>query len=82
MLKKSLAAAAMLALLSTPALASQCPADMSKIDAALAQNPDLSAEQLARVRQLRQQGEAQHEAGQHSQSVETLAEAKKILGIE
>lgn len=62
------------------AFAFQCPADMAEIDAAL-QSADLTAEQRAEVEQLRAQGEELHEAGQHQESVDTLAEAKQILGI-
>lgn len=57
------------------------PVDMQQIDAALAAHPKLSAEQLAEVKKLRAEGEAQHNAGDHAASVETLAKAKKILGI-
>jgi hypothetical protein len=31
--------------------------------------------------QLRDEGERLHQAGQHQQSVDTLAQAKEILGI-
>jgi hypothetical protein len=55
--------------------------DMQQIDAALAANPKLSAEQLAEVKKLRAEGEAQHNAGDHAKSVDTLAKAKAILGI-
>ena len=75
-----LAAVASLALMS-PALAGQCPADMAAIDAALATNPQLSDDQLAEVKQLRQEGEELHNSGNHGESVETLAKAKEILGI-
>jgi len=66
---------------STAAFANHCPVDMQQIDAALAANPKLSAEQLAEVKKLRADGEAQHNAGDHAKSVETLAKAKSILGI-
>lgn len=78
---KILAIAAVAALLSTPALAGQCPRDMATIDAALADNPALSDAQLAEVRNLRAEGEEAHEAGNHGESVAKLAEAMKILGI-
>ena len=65
----------------SPAFAGRCPMDMQQIDAALAANPKLSAEQLAEVKELRAEGEAQHNAGDHAKSVETLAKAKAILGI-
>ncbi|GIK98616.1 MAG: hypothetical protein BroJett029_28250 [Alphaproteobacteria bacterium] len=81
-MRQTLAAAAILAALATPAFAMHCPADMAKIDAALAQDPQLSAEQLAEVQRLRAEGQAQHEAGQHQESVDTLAKAMEILGIQ
>ena len=42
----------------------------------------LSDEEKAKVTELRAKGEELHEAGNHAESVATLAEAKKILGIE
>ena len=75
--------AALLALvISAPAYAMHCPADMAKIDAALAGNPSLTAEQLAEVQKLRQEGEEYHNAGKHQESVDTLAKAMAILGIQ
>lgn len=68
--------------LSTSAFAMHCPLDMKKIDAALAQGPSLSAEQLARVKTLRAEGESLHNSGKHQKSVDTLGEAMRILGIE
>ncbi len=81
-MKRILLAAVALGFLATPALAFHCPADMAKIDAALAANPSLSAEQLAEVRRLRAEGESYHQAGQHQESVDTLAKAMEILGIQ
>lgn len=78
----ALALAIAFGLAAGPAFAMHCPADMAKIDAALAQDPDLSADQLAEVKRLRAEGEAYHAAGQHQESVDTLAEAMEILGIE
>jgi len=63
------------------ALAFHCPADMKQIDAALAKNPKLSAQQMSEVKQLRADGEALHNAGKHQESIDTLTKAKKILGI-
>jgi hypothetical protein len=83
MFKKTvLAASAALFLAAGPAFAFQCPSDVAKIDEALAGNPDLSAEQLAEVKELRDKGEELHQAGSHQESVDTLAQAKEILGIE
>ena len=80
---KSLSVAAVaLAILATPAFAMHCPADMAKIDEALAANPSLSAEQLAEVKRLRAEGEEYHKAGQHQESVDALGQAMEILGIQ
>ena len=79
MKKLALVAAAMA--ISGTALAFHCPADMKKIDAALAAEPKLSADQMAEVKKLRSDGETLHKAGKHQESVDTLAKAMKILGI-
>lgn len=63
-------------------LRNYCPMDMKKIDYALAAGPALSAEQLAEVKQLRADGETLHNAGKHQESVDTLAKAMAILGID
>ena len=63
------------------AFAFHCPADMAKIDAALAKNPQLSAAEMTQVKQLRAEGETLHKAGKHQESVDTLAKAMKILDI-
>lgn len=70
-----------LAMLS-PAYAFQCPTDMAAIDAALASNMSLSDADRAKVTELRAKGEALHKAGKHAESVETLAQAKAILGLQ
>lgn len=70
--------------LSGAAFASSCPLLMQDIDAALQDQAvveQLSEEELAEVRQLREEGEAAHEAGDHGRSMEKLAQAKGILGI-
>jgi len=69
-------------LAAAPAFAFHCPADMAKIDAALAKNPQLSADQLAQVKKLRADGEALHKAGKHQESVDTLGRAMTILKIQ
>ena len=73
---------AALALLSASALAFHCPADMKKIDAAMAKSPKLSAQQMTEVKKYRADGEALHKAGKHQESVDTLAKAMKILNIQ
>jgi hypothetical protein len=67
--------------LSAPASAFQCPSDMAAIDEAL-QTAELSDEQKQQVMDLRAEGERLHAEGSHQQSVDTLAQAKEILGVE
>ena len=75
------AVALMIGGLGAPAFAMHCPKDMKAIDAAMAKNPDLSADQMTKVKALRAKGEAEHKAGNHKASVESLGEAMKILGV-
>lgn len=63
------------------AWAHNCPNEMKAIDAKLAARPMLSEADAAKVAKLRADGEAQHKAGKHDDSMKSLAEAKKILGI-
>ena len=70
-----------LVLLASSAWAFHCPADMRKIDEAMAKNPKLTPEQTAEVKKYRADGEALHKAGKHQDSVDTLAKAMKILNI-
>lgn len=78
-LRSYLAAAALMA--SSAAFAFHCPADMKKIDEAMAKSPKLTAEQISDVKKLRADGEALHKAGKHQESVDTLAKAMKVLDI-
>ena len=72
-----------LALLCTTGLAfaHNCPNEMKDIDAKLATNPQLSAADAAKVKDLRAKGEAAHKAGDHDASMKSLGEAKAILKI-
>ena len=63
------------------AMAFHCPADMKKIDEALAKQPQLSASQMDDVKKYRIEGEALHKAGKHQESVDTLAKAMQILKV-
>jgi hypothetical protein len=74
-----LAALLAAALLSAPLWASQCPADMAKIDAMLQSNPPSDAAVLAQVQELRAEGEELHNAGDHGQSEKVLGEALQLL---
>ena len=67
---------------SLPAFARHCPVDMREIDAALADNPSVSASDLKRIKELRASGENYHKVGKHGQSVEDLHEAMRLLGLE
>ena len=62
-------------------LAHNCPNEMKAIDAKLATNPKLSDADAAKVKQLRADGETAHKAGKHDDSMKSLGEAKKLLGI-
>jgi hypothetical protein len=50
---------------------------MAAIDAALAKNPKLSAEQMAAVKKDRADGEALHKAGKHAESLVAYAGRKR-----
>jgi len=83
MTKKLFAALVLMAFM-TPAWAHTCPALMSDIDQALGDEEkvsQLSEDDLARVKELREQGEQYHNDGEHDQSEEALNEAKEILGV-
>ena len=77
---RTILAAALALALASPAFAGRCPMEMAAIDAAL-QTAQLSEEDMARVRELRTQGEELHGAGDHAGSEAALDEAKAILGI-
>ncbi len=66
-------------LVSAPLWAMHCPADMAEIDQQLKDNPPSDPATLEQVQQLRAQGEAFHEAGDHAQSVQVLGEALDLL---
>ncbi len=78
-MRKILLAAAFAAF-AMPALASQCPGDVAKINTAL-ETEQLTEDQRAKVIVLRDEGQVLHDAGDHDASVKKLAEAMAILGI-
>ncbi len=80
-MKKLLAVSAVLAFASGAALAHNCPNEMKAIDAKLAAKPQMSQADMDKVKKLRADGEAAHKAGKHDDSMKSLAEAKKLLGI-
>lgn len=80
-MKRSIGLGAALLLAAGTAFAFHCPADMKKIDEALAKKPTLSAADMKTVTEARKKGEELHKAGEHQKSVDELAKAMKILKI-
>jgi len=80
-MKRLMAALALTLFMTGSAFANSCPTHMKAIDEALAKNPPLTAEQMAEVKEYREEGEKLHKAGKHAESVETLKKAEEILGI-
>jgi hypothetical protein len=80
-MKTLISAAALSFMLIGPAFAFQCPADVAKIDAAIA-GSSLSDADKAKAMELRNAGESLHSGGQQQESVDTLAKAKEMLGID
>lgn len=66
---------------SSLALANNCPNEMKAIDAKLNSASGISAENMAKVKSLRADGERLHKEGKHDASMKALSEAKKLLGI-
>ena len=79
-MKKFLIVAATTFALTGPALASQCPALMEQVDAAMA-TAELTDEEKAKVMELRESGAAAHEAGDHAKSEADLNEALATLAM-
>lgn len=78
-MKKSLVFIA-LSMTASLAWAHGCPGEMKKIDAKMP-SATLDAKTMAKVKELRAKGEQLHGEGKHTESMNTLAEAKKLLGI-
>ncbi|MEN3362931.1 MAG: hypothetical protein V7606_205 [Burkholderiales bacterium] len=73
--------AAMLLSATSLAFAHNCPNEMKAIDAKLGSAKDVSAENMTKVKTLREDGEKFHKEGKHAESMKSLTEAKKLLGI-
>jgi hypothetical protein len=78
-MKRLVLAAAVLAL-AAPAYAGNCPNEIKAIDAAL-QSASVDAGKKAQAKQLRDQADAAHKAGNHAASMKAAADAKQLLGI-
>lgn len=77
---KKLAVAVVATVLSSVALAHNCPNEMKAIDARLP-SAQLSAENMNKLKELRAKGEQMHKDGKHAESMAALTEAKKLLGM-
>ena len=78
---KKLCAVTMLLVIASPAFAGHCPRDVKAVDAALEKGTNLDAEQLAKVKKLRDEGEQLHKDGKHGQSLDVLHQGLDMVGI-
>ena len=81
-MKSILVAAAVVAVMTSPAFAKHCPKDVQIIDQALPKAMGLSKMQMAEVKALRDKGDALHKSRKHGDSIKALHAAIKILGVE
>jgi hypothetical protein len=65
---------------SSLAFAHGCPGEMKKIDERMP-SAKLSPADMSKAKDLRVKGEQLHKDGKHAESMSTLGEAKKLLGI-
>lgn len=79
-MKKFILAAAMVAVLTAPAFANQCPGLMKKIDEAMT-TTQVDEATKTKVMALYDKGKAEHAAGNHAASEADLNEALKLLGM-
>ncbi|MSQ05071.1 MAG: hypothetical protein EXR40_03665 [Nitrosomonadaceae bacterium] len=61
-------------------LAGNCPNELKTIDAKLSA-VKLAPEQMMKIKDLRNKGAQEHMDGKHGDSMKSLGEAKKMLGI-
>ena len=80
-LSVALLASGILVGFSATGFAFECPSDMAEIDEAL-EGADLTDEQKQQVTELREEGERLHNEGSHQEAVDTLEQAKVILGLD
>lgn len=72
---------AVLLLVASPlAFAHGCPGVMKEIDAKMSSAKDVSPDKMAKIKQLRADGERFHKEGKHDESMKALNEAKSMLG--
>lgn len=80
-MKSLLAAAAVLAALTVPALANDCPNQLKMVEDMLSQATTLDDAAKTKIQQHIDQAKAEHEAGKHDESLATLKDASKLLGM-
>ncbi len=78
MIKRTLAAAVVLAFVSGPALASHCPVDVKKIQAAMS---NLDKGKMMMAQEMSDKGMALHKAGKHGEAIKVLHKAMGTIGI-
>jgi hypothetical protein len=79
-MKKLMIAALVLSFAAGGALANQCPTLIKKIDDAMAA-ATLDEATAAKIKELRDKAQADHDAGNHDASVADATEALKLLGM-
>ncbi|MEX2449569.1 MAG: hypothetical protein WD407_01825 [Rhodospirillales bacterium] len=65
-------------LFAAPALASHCPSDVKKIQAAMS---DLDEQKKKQAKEVSEKGLKLHKAGKHAESIEVLHKGMESLGI-
>lgn len=80
-MKRSLALAVATMFVSGVAVAAHCPSHVKAIDEALAKKPKMSEAEMKEVKKLRDDGDAQHKAGKHKESMDSLHKAMDMLKI-
>jgi hypothetical protein len=66
---------------SSIAFAHNCPNEMKAIDAKLSSTQGMSADDMAKIKSLRAEGEKFHKEGKHTESMQSLQQAKKMLDM-
>jgi hypothetical protein len=74
-----MAAAVTLLVMSTSAIADECPILMTEIDTILATETHSSAEIIEKIQHHRSEGEELHNAGKHEEAVHELNEALGVI---
>jgi hypothetical protein len=77
---KRIVLAAVVLAFAAPAYAGNCPNEIKAIDAAL-QSASVDSGKKAQAKQLRDQADAAHKAGNHAVSMKAATDAKQLLGI-